>query len=184
MFSDFRTWDLYRIKEFKKYLDETICWALAAVMSSSLVAYLLGWRDCMTLQYLQETDDYAKERKSHDCRNCRSLEDLDARITKSYTRTFSSGPSIDLYCSYVQYCSSSGCFNFHLCPAVPKSFLPSGNFHAISRCLVVTQDELYGFKRKCKTALDTEGKKQAQQHTYSQVVWMNTIVRTKLFSKI
>lgn len=72
-------------------------------------------RPCSTRRELM----IMQKKKSHDCKNCQLLEALTARITKFSMRTFCSGFSIDLLCSYLQFSSS---FHFHLCPAVPCSF--------------------------------------------------------------
>lgn len=63
-----------------------------------------------------------KRKKSHDCKNCQLPGSPAARIAKFWIRTLCSGLSIDRLCSYLQLSSSSVCFYFHSCPAVPSSF--------------------------------------------------------------
>ncbi len=40
-------------------------------------------------------------------------------------------------------------FSFSLLPCTSQLIFPAGNFHAITRCFVLIQDELHGFTGEC-----------------------------------
>lgn len=144
-----------RIKSWKSTLmipiycvPATVLYEISSSFSLWIWHFALEWTNCTTLQYLQGSDDYAKE-KSHDCKKkCELLEAPAARITKFLIRTF---VQVSALTFSVHICSPPAvlCVFFFTPACSSQLIFPASNFHAIMRCFVLTRDELHGFKGNC-----------------------------------
>lgn len=132
----------------KSYLDEAIYCAPAAELYEKYPHHFLcGFEAFLWNGQTAQPCFTFRELMIMQKKNLMIAKIATARITKFWIRTFCSGFIIGLLCSYLRS-SSSSVFSFSLLPRGSQLIFPASNFHAITRCFVLIQDELNGFYGK------------------------------------